>query len=130
MTSMLATSFKTSSSMGSCMGTPSDVDEDSVLMVFVESGREVTEVPNVVEGTVVVLAPAIGFEDMVVEEAREDREEVRREIIEDIVWLSQIPPSPRLNSVSRVRRVLKVRKCKLRPCSEGWFGGCAGVWLM
>lgn len=55
--------------------------------VFVESGREVTEVPKVVEGTVVVLTPAIGFEDMVVEEAREDREEVRREIIEDMLFL-------------------------------------------
>lgn len=112
--------------MGSCMGTPSDVDDDNVLTVFVESGREVTEVPNVVEGTVVVLAPAIGFEDMVVEEAREDREEVRREIIEDIVWLSQSRLPRGLNSVSRVRRVLKVRKCKVKAVFGGRGGGRGG----
>lgn len=99
-----------------------------MLTVFVESGSEVTEVPNVVEGTVVVLAPAIGFEDMVVEEAREDREEVRREIIEDIVWLSQSRLPRGLNSVSRVRRVLKVRKCKVKAVFGGRGG--KGWWLM
>lgn len=118
-----------------------------MLTVLVESGKEVTELPSVVEGTVVELAPAIGFEAMVVEEPREDREEVRREIIEDMMvfWLfsefrlglpSYLRPFPPRSSAP-ARRVVCERKKNLegpiglqkavagvrRP--DGWV-----VWLM
>lgn len=113
-----------------------------MLTVLVESGKEVTELPRVVEGTVVELAPAIGFEAMVVEEPREDREEVRRENIEDMlffcfVWTAFLPIAP----LSPEVEIGTTRAWCERKKKRVWFEGPLGfarpvagvrwvVWLM